>query len=458
VSFPGTIDPATGQTRLPSMTIPLRFVITGMLSLFVGTGLLVARPDLLATYHYNQYVIAVTHLFVLGFIGSIVMGAMYQLVPVALETRLHSERLARWHYVAHAIGFVGMVVTFWLWNMKQVGHYGSVLAVGVGLFVFNLVKTLRTVPRWNVIATAIASALFWFSMTVLAGLYLACSKCWNFSPFAAIPAMHAHAHLGGLGVFVMLIVGVSYKLIPMFVLGELQSRRRAGWSIGLLNAGLLGLFVTILLQSRLKLVFALVAITGLALYGLEIRAVLRRRTRRVLDWGIRSFLTAITMLVPLSGLALVLCWPGLPATALTTQLENAYGFLGLIGVVGFAILGMLYKIVPFLVWFHRYSGEIGRSRVPSMAEMYSERLQVAGYWTFLGGLGAASVFIALGHEAGVRWSCALLAASLGIFALNMGQVLRHLIAPRVLPTAPAGRANAAATANGMTLTRAVGPT
>jgi len=31
---------------------------------------LVARPpDLLATYHYNQYIIAVTHLFVLGFIG-----------------------------------------------------------------------------------------------------------------------------------------------------------------------------------------------------------------------------------------------------------------------------------------------------------------------------------------------------------------------------------------------------
>ena len=44
----------------PSVSLPLRFVLTGMLSLFVGVGWLVARPGILATYHYNQYVIAVT--------------------------------------------------------------------------------------------------------------------------------------------------------------------------------------------------------------------------------------------------------------------------------------------------------------------------------------------------------------------------------------------------------------
>jgi cbb3-type cytochrome oxidase subunit 1 len=452
MSFPSAVDPATGQSRLPSMTIPLRFVLLGLLSLFTGIGLLVARPDLLATYHYNQYIIAVTHLVVLGFIGSVVMGAMYQLVPVALETRLHSERLARWHFVAHAVGVVGMVVMFWTWNLKQVGHFGSVFALGVGLFVFNLVKTLRTIPRWNVIAFAIAAALGWLSFTVLAGLYLAASKCWSFSSFNPIAAMHAHAHLGGLGVFVMLIVGIAYKLIPMFVLSDLRSVRRAGWSLGLLNTGLLGLFFTILLQSRLKPLFAVVAVAGLALYGLEIRAILRNRTRRVLDWGVRYFLTAIALLAPLSVLGLVLAWPGLPATAFTTQLENVYGFLGLFGVVALAILGMLYKIVPFLVWFHRYSGEIGRAKVPSMAEMYSERLQVAGYWTFVGGLAMTSVATALGHVLAVRGGCVLLTTSLAIFAVNMAKVLSHWIKPKVQPAVPARTLNASASPSRLALT------
>jgi len=81
------------------------------------------------------------------------MGAVYQLVPVALETKLHSERRARWHYGFHVVGFAGMVWMFWNWNLKQVGHFGSVLAVGVGLFVYNIARTLLRVPKWNVVAT-----------------------------------------------------------------------------------------------------------------------------------------------------------------------------------------------------------------------------------------------------------------------------------------------------------------
>src|SRR5262249_3646949 len=79
--------------------------------------------------------------------------------------------------VFHVVGFVGMVAMFRTWNMKQVGHFGSVMAVSVGLFVFNISRTLLRVPKWNVIATAIASALAWFSLTIVAGLSIAAGKC-----------------------------------------------------------------------------------------------------------------------------------------------------------------------------------------------------------------------------------------------------------------------------------------
>ena len=82
----------------------------------------------------------------------------------------------------------------------------------------------------------------------------------------------------------------------------------------------------------------------------------------MLDWGLRQFLTASA------------CWCRRVArargagvagrcrsTAFTGQLENLYGVLALLGVVRFAILGMLYKIVPFLVWYGRYSRE-GRAK------------------------------------------------------------------------------------------------
>ena len=442
----------------PSVTLPLRFMVTGLLALVTGIILLVLRPEMLATYHYNQYVIAVMHLFVLGWICSVVMGAMYQLVPVALETRLFSEKLAAWQFGFHLAGFTGMVWMFWTWNMKQVGHFGCVLVVGVGLFVYNIARTLVRVPRWNVIATAVASALGWLTLAVCAGLTIAVGKCtYDSAPalasanplgallgglkavaaFAArfdqIGAMHAHAHLGALGVFILLIVGISYKLVPMFTLSELQCRWRAGASVVLLNAGLLGSFLTILLRHPLKFAFALVVVAGLACYGLEMIAILRARKRRTLDWGLRYFLTAIGLLAPLSVLGLVLSWPGLPLNSFTGQLENLYGFLALVGVVSLAILGMFYKIIPFLVWYGSYSRQIGLSKVPSLADLYSPGLQAVGYWAYVAGLAGASLAIMLGNAAAARYGCVLLGLSLGALALNVGKILSHLVRPRVEP-------------------------
>lgn len=159
------------------VSLPLRFILTGLLALSAAVGLALIKPSILSGYHYNQHIIAVTHLITLGFAASVVMGAMYQLVLVALETRLHSERLARWNFPLHLGGFAGMTWMFWVGNVEQVGHFGSVLALGVGLFVYNLIRTLATIPRWNVIAGAVASALFWLGATVLLGLAVAAAKC-----------------------------------------------------------------------------------------------------------------------------------------------------------------------------------------------------------------------------------------------------------------------------------------
>jgi hypothetical protein len=468
ISLPASPGPArTSVTGGPSIDggasaigLPLSFVLVGLAALCTGVIWLILRPDLLATYHYNQYVISATHLFVLGWISSVVMGSMYQLVPVALETKLYSQKLARCQLALHCVGFIGMVWMFQTWNMKQVGHFGSVLALGMGLFAYNLARTLARVPKWNVTATAVAAALSWISLAGLSGLAIATAKSFNdtealassaapvgplihglrsvavfVAHFDPISTMHAHAHLGALGCFVMLIVGVSYKLIPMFTLSEVQSRARAFCSVALLNAGLACCFLAVLLRSRWKLAFALLVIAGLALYGWEIAAILRARKRRTLDWGIKSFITAVALLLPLSILATILCWPGLPLNPFTGQLENLYGFLGFIGVITFAIIGMLYKIIPFLVWFKSYSRQIGRAQVPALADMYSARWQAVGYWCYLFGLTVSSAGIVGSSPIVIRCGCLMVALSLATLVINVGLMLRHLFYPRLTPLA-----------------------
>lgn len=428
----------------------------GLVALFSGVAWLVAQPGILAGYHYSPAAVAVTHLFVLGWVVTMVMGATYQLVPVALETNLHSERMARWHFVCHVIGFIGMVWMFRVWNMSQVGHYGCIMATGFGLFACNMIRTLLRVPKWNITAWALVSALFWISCTAVAGLAMAAAKCDydaidRFPPhsavglllhglratamfmyqFAPLGAMHAHAHLGLVGFFLMLIVGVSYKLIPMFTLSEVQNSPRAGWSIALLNLGLAVTGLAVLQQSAWKTAAGLVLMAALALYGWEMAAILRARQRKALDWGIRYFLTAISLLAPVAVMGLILSRPG--PTPLNGQVENLYGFLAVAGVVTFAIIGMLYKIAPFLVWFGVYSRHIGRARVPTLGDMYSPRLQAAGYWTFLAGLAGTSAAILGRSELGVRGGCLLLAAALFTLAVNMGFILSHCFRPRLAP-------------------------
>ena len=39
------------------------------------------------------------------------------------------------------------------------------------------------------------------------------------------------------------------------------------------------------------------------------------------------------------------------------------------GFIAFVIIGHLYKIVPFLVWFERFSPLVGKQKVPMLADM-----------------------------------------------------------------------------------------
>jgi hypothetical protein len=207
--------------------------------------------------------------------------------------------------------------------------------------------------------------------------------------------------------------------------------------VALLNAGLAGSFVTILLRSPWKAAFASVTIAALALYGWELAAILRARKRRPFDWGIRYFLTALALLPPLAMLALALSWPGLlPLNPLTGQLENLYGFLGLMGVVSLAVMGMLYKIIPFLVWFGVYSKHVGRARIPSLADLYSPRLQMAGYWCLLAAIVVTGAGILRGSESIVRCGSILFAGGVVTLAWNVWNMLAHLVRPRVTPLTP----------------------
>jgi hypothetical protein len=155
-------------------------------------------------------------------------------------------------------------------------------------------------------------------------------------------------------------------------------------------------------------------------------AILRARKRHALDWGVKYFLTGLALLPLLSIAGVVLAYPQLPLTGLTGQLENAYGFLAIAGTISLCITGMLYKIIPFIVWYAAYSQKIGRVKVPALGELYSLRWQQAGYWSYLAGLAVSTAAILLSHNSCMRVGALLLCVSVAALLVNVCVMLGHL--------------------------------
>ncbi len=418
------------QTLPPPVntTLPLRYFAYGLVSLAVfGAALPFLAQDALVQHHYTHHTVALTHLVVLGWITTIILGAAIQLVPVALGVPLHSARLARWTFWCHATGVTGMVASFWIWNFHVLLWFGSLVAAGLSLFIYNMARTLRKMPAHDLVSIHLATALAYLAITFLAGEYLMHDKLGMFSPFGVLGAIHAHAHLAAMGWIVMMMIGVSYRLVPMFTLSKIQNTRRAWMAYLYLNMGIIGIFIGLLLQAAWLPIPVLIAGTGLSFWLWEMLAIVRDRKRPNLDGALKQARVALAHLPPLFLIGLWLSWPRPSLTFWTAQGQTSYGVLAFMGLISLFIVAMLYKIIPFLVWYHVYAPQVGLRPVPKLTDLYSERLRRWAFGVYLAGVWSTAGFSLMGDKLPLAFA----QAAAGLMALGIGMTVFNLATPMI---------------------------
>jgi hypothetical protein len=420
--------------------LPLAFMGLALAWLAVATAFLVFVPGALALPHVHPQVVAITHAWVLGFFVTVACGAVYQLAPVALGTTLANERHGWWHFGLHATGVPGMVYSFWIWDVKWLGHFGTAVALGILLFAVNTWRTIRRAGRGGVVAWSLGLSAGWLLLTVLAGLVLAANRFWGFIPLDPIALLRAHAHLGLVGFFVTLLQGVSFQLVPMFTLGEVRDWRLARRGLWLSQCGLLGLAPGLAWHFTWLAVFSAVAIAaGMVCSAVALARALATRKKRHLDAGTRTFLQGGVgvILAALGGLALVV--PGSPwGSAPGGYSAMVYAVLVVGGGLLPCIAGMMCKIVPFLTWMRAYGPKVGRGPTPAASALTRPRLET---WAFafqgiallplLAGTWLMNLML-------LRLGAWLLAAGVILFLTDMLGVLRHLWRPPA-PASPSSR-------------------
>ncbi|MDH5784456.1 MAG: hypothetical protein OEZ16_02475 [Chromatiales bacterium] len=336
---------ALSLSQTPPLSVPLRFFLTAPLFLAAAALLLLINADALTVGRWSPTMLALTHLVTLGFLGMVMVGAIQQLLPVLIGVPLTYPRLtSTLLHLLMAAGILLLVTGMALTSLFLLQLGSALLLPALLGFILLVWYTLWRSPSTH--ATVGAMALALFALLVLGGiaLWVMLQGGWHLP--LAHPLTRLHIGWGGLGWIGALLIGVSYQVVPMFQITPEYPLRVRRW-LTLLLAGVLLLWSASALFIPSVTWLAEFALAGLVLlFAVQTLWLQQQRKRRLADVTFDFWRLAMGSLILAVVTWLLGQWFNWPQLGLVT------GVLFLLGFATSAINGMLYKIVPFLVWLH----------------------------------------------------------------------------------------------------------
>jgi len=342
----------------------------------------------------NPKILALTHFAALGWISMIIMGAVYQLVPVIFETGLYSQKLGKLNFVIFGLGILGMVWSFWTMHFKNyLFVFGGLVFFAFLLFSFNIFKSIIRSNKCHFSGKLVLSAILWLLLTGLLGFLLTLNYTFPFLKQDQFNVLKTHAHFGMIGWLLFLVMGVSSVLIPMFLVSHDLKDGFLKKALYLCNFALLLISIDWLaFAGTLWIsVYFLIFFLGFSYFLKYIFDAYRKKLRK-LDVGMKHTMISFVFLLIPAVLAGLLSLSGLLDMPEINQLIIPYGLSIFVGFFSNLILGQMYKTLPFILWLHRYKHLVGKKEIPMPKDLYSEQLAQWQYYIYL----LAVLFFALG--------------------------------------------------------------
>lgn len=391
----------------PPLSLPLRYFLSvPVFALLAAAVLLWQGPDAFLS-RWSPAMLAMTHLLTLGVLTMAMAGALFQILPVVLSARMLQPGLSATSI--HALlcsGTVLLASGFW-WSRPWLFQAAlPVLIVGVSWLVVACAASLWRL-RSNAAAAmqaGICLSLAALLPAMLLGAAMASTYIWALS-LPLLMLTELHVMWGLLGWVGLLLIGVAFQMMPMFQVTPLYPGYATRW----LTSGLVLLMLASSMAQlaghwslrlfQLLLLSGFVAFAGMTLY------LLSRRKRPAPDVTTRYWRMAMASLLACAAL-----WMAPLDGAFHAQLT---GLLFLLGFAYSAVLGMLYKIVPFLLWYHWQQSGPGQA-VPSIKRILPEQHALRQFYTHL----AALLLLA----AAIIWPQHLTRPAALLFTFSTGQL------------------------------------
>ncbi|MGH8301051.1 MAG: hypothetical protein ACRET5_06235, partial [Steroidobacteraceae bacterium] len=403
------------------------FFACALANLLAAEGLILAGLSWPLQAISTPGTLVAVHLLTIGWLLLLMLGALFQFVPVITSKPLVSQRLALVTLVAVQGGLIGMICGFLGLGGESSIHAaalpagGAMVLVGVLIASWNIGVPLVRARPMELPGRMVLTALVFLLVTVMLGLTFALALTVPalasvLAPLLAGIADHALAGLGGW--FTLAAMGVSYKLLPMFMLAP-EERGVAGDCVHVLGTAGFGLAVAAglaaiwlpaeLLRVGERIGYGAIA-SAVAIYLWDVLRMYRTRKRAVIEAHNRAAVGAFVFL----GIATALSVGFLGSGTLAAR-GPVIVFLILFGWLGGLGLTQLYKIVPFLTWLGRYGSSLGRGAVPRVQDLVKDSRSYPWFASYFLGVLIAALSVLIGRPQAFRPCFALMtAATLGL--------------------------------------------
>lgn len=398
--------------QAPLISVPLRFFMSAPLFAILAAILLAwYGPDMFAS-RWSAPLLAATHLITLGFLSLNMLGALLQMLPVVAGTPVRKPmRVANLTHSLVTAGALLLVAGLALSDTLLLKIAMPLLGTGLAYFALTVMTTLSRAMPGNVTVIAMRLAVLALGITVVLGLVLASNHAWGWWLAARMDFTSLHIAWGLIGWIGMLVIGVAFQVVPMFQLTPQYPGFSRAW-LAIMVFCLLLLWSAVLLLNNgsvsllQKSSSIFLAATG-SLFGMVTLWLQYKRRRKLPDVTLSFW--QFGMLSLLAAAALWIAGQVSPEFGASDRFSVLLGILMLTGFAMSVVNGMLYKIVPFLIWFHLQSLKLGWRNTPNMRDILPEHCTRPQMW-----LHFAAVPLLLAAAAGVPFIAYLAAVTFGI--------------------------------------------
>ena len=352
--------------QAPPIAAPLRFFLTAPLFGVIAGVLILLSDSSILMSRYSVDSIIVTHAITIGVFAFIMFGALTQMLPVLAGAKIERVKsVTLFAYLMLTFGLLAMIVGLKL----ELSSFTTFAYISLGLgflsMILSILYAMRNVQNFTAtIKGMAASLLFAFFITFMGMFLLYEYATQSISQYHFLVA-NIHSVWAIFGFSGLLIIGVAFQVLPMFYVAPKFKQFCKKRVVVLIS---IGLFIWLILNIFFD-TYALVGKFWIALFfwafATTVWLKLNKRKRPISDvtvWYWRASSIFLTL--------------GSFLWIFDEFFKHEYIVMVAIliggGFVLSIMIGMLYKIVPFLVWFHLNA--MGYMSIPTINEMIDKGL------------------------------------------------------------------------------------